>query len=422
MNKEISLRKILPVMFGFFIMGFVDIVGVSTSYVKNDFAGMNDTMVNLISLSCFLWFFLLSIPTGMLMNRIGRKKTVLLSFALHVAAMIVPLAAYDFTAVLIAFALIGIGNTLLQVSLNPLVTNVIAGDKLTGTLTLGQFVKAVSSFLGPIIAATVTGSFLGWKMIFPIYAAISLLALVWLWLTPIAEQKVASADISIGHTFSLLKDKYIVAFFIGILVLVGVDVGMGITFPKLLMERCNLPLTDAGMGNSVYFFARTVGAFLGGILLMKLPERKFFTASVFVALAGLAGMIFLHGLWSRPGLRGRIRNWLRQPFLDHLLDLDAARSRAGKRGFGPADRRRGGRRRHSPGAGRHHRRLRVAGCRHHRTERRMALSGFPHRRNQCPFEESLTPGISPTTLNGCIQRMHPFLLHKNSRIFRYGSR
>ena len=177
MNKEISLRKILPVMFGFFIMGFVDIVGVSTSYVKNDFAGMNDTMVNLISLSCFLWFFLLSIPTGMLMNRIGRKKTVLLSFALHVAAMIVPLAAYDFTAVLIAFALIGIGNTLLQVSLNPLVTNVIAGDKLTGTLTLGQFVKAVSSFLGPIIAAAVTGSFLGWKMIFPIYAAISLLAL-----------------------------------------------------------------------------------------------------------------------------------------------------------------------------------------------------------------------------------------------------
>lgn len=298
MNKEISLRKILPVMFGFFIMGFVDIVGVSTSYVKNDFAGMNDTMVNLISLSCFLWFFLLSIPTGMLMNRIGRKKTVLLSFALHVAAMIVPLVAYDFTAVLVAFALIGIGNTLLQVSLNPLVTNVITGDKLTGTLTLGQFVKAVSSFLGPIIAAAVTGSFLGWKMIFPIYAAISLLALIWLWLTPIAEQKVNSADISIGHTFSLLKDKYIVAFFIGILVLVGVDVGMGITFPKLLMERCNLPLTDAGMGNSVYFFARTVGAFLGGILLMKLPERKFFTASVFVALAGLVGMIFLHGLWA----------------------------------------------------------------------------------------------------------------------------
>ena len=285
-------------MFGFFIMGFVDIVGVATNYVKNDFADMNDTMVNLIALSCFLWFFLLSVPTGMLMNRIGRKKTVVLSFALHVAAMIVPVAAYDFTAVLVAFALVGIGNTLLQVSLNPLVTDVISSDKLTGTLTLGQFVKAVSSFLGPILVAAVVGSFFGWKMIFPIYAAVSLLALVWLWFTPIEEAKGAGADISLGNTFALLKDKYIVAFFVGILVLVGVDVGMGMTFPKVLMERCGLPLTEAGMGNSVYFFARTLGAFLGGIMLMKLPEQKFYVASVFIALLGLAGLIWAPGIGS----------------------------------------------------------------------------------------------------------------------------
>ncbi len=292
MDKRTSINKLLPVMFGFFIMGFVDIIGVATSYIKNDFAGMNDTMVNLISLSCFLWFLLLSVPTGALMNRIGRKKTVLLSFAMHVAAMIVPLIAYDFTAVLVAFALVGIGNTLLQVSLNPLVTNVISSDKLTGTLTLGQFVKAVSSFLGPILAAAVVGSFLGWKMIFPIYAAISLLALIWLWFTPIEETKIADAGISLGNTFALLRDKYIVAYFVGILVLVGVDVGMGMTFPKLLMERCGLPLTEAGMGNSVYFFARTLGAFLGGIMLMKLPEKRFYVASVFIALAGLAGLVF----------------------------------------------------------------------------------------------------------------------------------
>lgn len=297
MDKKLSLYTLLPVMFGFFIMGFVDIIGVATSYVKNDFM-MDDKVVNLISLSCFLWFFLLSIPTGMLMNRIGRKKTVLLSFAIHVVAMIVPLVAYDFTAVLIAFALIGIGNTLLQVSLNPLVTNVVANDKLTGTLTLGQFVKAVSSFLGPIIVAAVAGSVLGWKMVFPIYAGISLLALIWLSLTPIEEQKTSGSNITIGHTFALLKDKYIVAFFIGILVLVGVDVGMGMTFPKLLMERLNLPLEDAGMGNSVYFFARTLGAFLGGIMLLKLPEQKFFVASVFIALAGLLGLIFTDSLWA----------------------------------------------------------------------------------------------------------------------------
>lgn len=297
MKKEISMVKTLSVMFGFFVMGFVDIVGIATSYVKNDFSHLTDTMVNLISFSCFFWFLVLSIPTGMLMNRIGRKKTVLFSFAFHVLAMCMPLIAYDFISILIAFTLIGIGNTLLQVSLNPLVTDVVSSEKLTGTLTLGQFTKAVSSFIGPILAAWVAGSFLGWKMIFPIYAGLSFLALIWLWLTPIHEERKERKNVSFKVTLELFKDKYILAFFIGILVLVGVDVGINMTFPKFLMERCGLPLTDAGMGNSVYFFARTIGAFFGGILLMKCSERKFFIYSVWIALIGLILMTTLSNIW-----------------------------------------------------------------------------------------------------------------------------
>ena len=296
MNGKRFNQAILPVMSGFFIMGFVDIVGVATSYVKADFAGMNDKVAGLISLSCFLWFLILSIPTGMLMNRIGRKKTVLLSFLVTAIAMMVPLVNYSFPAVLVAFALLGIGNTILQVAQNPLVTNVVSPDKLTGTLTLGQFVKAISSFLGPILAAALAGSVLGWKMIFPVYAAVTLLAMIWLALSPVKEELIEKSEITFGRTFSLLKDKYIVLFFIGILVLVGVDVGMGVTFPKLLQERCGLPLEKAGMGNSVYFLARTVGAFLGRLVLLKYPTPKFFAGSVILALVSLAGMIFSKGL------------------------------------------------------------------------------------------------------------------------------
>lgn len=283
-------------MFGFFIMGFVDIVGIATNYVKADFAGMDDKVASLISLSCFLWFLILSIPTGMLMNRIGRKKTVLLSFAVTAVAMLIPILKYDFVCILVAFAMLGVGNTILQVALNPLVSSVVSSDKLTGTLTLGQFTKAVSSFLGPILAAMFAGSAFGWKAVFPTYSIITFLAMVWLALFPIQEQMVERSEISFGRTFSLLKDKYIVLFFVGILVLVGVDVGMGITFPKLLQERCSLPLEKAGLGNSVYFLARTVGAFLGGLILMKYPAGKFFTASSLVALAALVGLIFSKNL------------------------------------------------------------------------------------------------------------------------------
>lgn len=296
MQKSNSRLAVLPVMFGFFIMGFVDIVGIATNYVKADFAGMDDKVASLISLSCFLWFLILSIPTGMLMNRIGRKKTVLLSFAVTAVAMLIPILKYDFVCILVAFAMLGVGNTILQVALNPLVSSVVSSDKLTGTLTLGQFTKAVSSFLGPILAAMFAGSAFGWKAVFPTYSIITFLAMVWLALSPIQEQMVERSDISFGRTFSLLKDKYIVLFFVGILVLVGVDVGMGITFPKLLQERCSLPLEKAGLGNSVYFLARTVGAFLGGLILMKYPAGKFFTASSLVALAALVGLIFSNNL------------------------------------------------------------------------------------------------------------------------------
>lgn len=296
MQKSNSKFAVLPVMFGFFIMGFVDIVGVATSYVKADFAGMDDKVSGLISLSCFLWFLILSIPTGMLMNRIGRKKTVVVSFAITALAMLIPVLKYDFAFVLVAFAMLGIGNTMLQVALNPLVTNVVSAEKLTGTITLGQFIKAMSSFLGPILAAMFAGSVWGWKAIFPVYAAVTVLAMAWLAVSPIQEQLIEKSEITFARTFSLLMDKYIVLFFIGILVLVGVDVGMGVTFPKLLQERCSLPLEKAGMGNSVYFLARTVGAFLGGVVLMRFSASKFFTASSCLALVSLVGLIFSRNL------------------------------------------------------------------------------------------------------------------------------
>lgn len=283
-------------MFGFFIMGFVDIIGLAINYVKQDFVFLNDTLANLLAMSCFFWFLVLSIPTGMLMNKIGRKKTVLLSFAIQVIALGIPIMVYDFVWILVAFAFLGIGNTLLQVALNPLVTDVVSKEKLTGTLTLGQFVKAVCSFLGPIITSWASGVIFGWKLIFPIYAATSLIALVWLWLTPIKESK-KEESVSLHQTLGLFKDKYIVAFFVGILVLVGVDVGINTTFPKLLMEKCGLQLSEAGLGNSVYFFARTLGALGGGIFLLKYSETKFFRYSVLLALVGLAGMLVTESLW-----------------------------------------------------------------------------------------------------------------------------
>jgi Fucose permease len=297
MNNEKSYSKVLPVLFGFFIMGFVDVVGISTNYVKQDFA-LNDTLANLLPMMVFLWFAVFSVPTGLMMNRLGRKQTVMVSMVFTFIAMLIPFIAYNFVIVLIAFAFLGIGNTILQVSLNPLLTNVVRGDRLTSSLTLGQFIKAIASFLGPVIAGVAAGSLGNWKYIFPAFAFVTLIATLWLLITSISEEQAKVSSSSFGSCFSLLKDKTILMLFLGILFVVGVDVGLNTSIPKFLMEKCQISLDKAGLGTSLYFVARTLGAFLGAILLVKLSARKFFIASMIVALIAMIVMLKLTNLWS----------------------------------------------------------------------------------------------------------------------------
>lgn len=295
MKDNYSLIKLLPVLFGFFIMGFVDVVGIATNYVKQDFA-LSDTLANMLPMTLFLWFAVLSVPTGLLMNKLGRKKTVLLSMAITLAAMLFPLFSYSFPMILIAFAFLGIGNTIIQVSLNPLLTNVVRAERLTSSLTLGQFIKAIAAFLGPIIAGYAASRLGNWKLIFMVFAIVTVLSGLWLAFTRINEEAVANTS-SFGASFGLLRDKTIFLLFMGIVCAVGVDVGLNTTIPKFLMERCNIPLEQAGLGTSLYFVARTIGTFAGAVLLVKLSGRKFFIISMFVAIPALLAMLFMDQVW-----------------------------------------------------------------------------------------------------------------------------
>lgn len=284
--KKNSLSLILPVMFGFLAMGFIDMIGLVTNNVRADF-NMSDGLVNTISLSCYLWFLLLSIPVGMALTKWGRKKMVLLSLAIHVVALLLPYLYYGFASVLVAFSLIGIGNTILQVAMNPLVTDVVNSERVTSTITFGQATKAFGSIVAPFIAMWTAVSLGKWQLLFPIYAGLSLLGLVWLWLTPIQEQVQEQKKTGFKDTLVLLKDKDILAFFWGIVVLVAADVAVNMTLPRLMTDQFGLSTEKANLCNSLYFLARTVAAFAGGALLLKVSDKKFFAAGCWMALLGL---------------------------------------------------------------------------------------------------------------------------------------
>ncbi|MFB6343238.1 sugar MFS transporter [Saccharicrinis sp. FJH62] len=311
MAQKTNYAKILPVLFGFFVMGFCDVVGITSAHVKEDLLGayspeFRDTLSNLIPVALFSMFLIFSIPTGMLMNKIGRKKTVVLSNIITIIAMFIPLIDYTFIMSLIAFALLGIANTILQVSLNPLLTNVVQGDKLTSSLTAGQFVKAISSFSAPFIAAFAASQLDNWQYIFPIYAVITLLSTIWLMATPIVEEPIEAEVNTFGNVMALLKDKTIFLLFLGILFVVGVDVGINTASPKILMERAGLDSITAGYGPSVYFALRTLGTFLGAFLLAKYASSKFYKINIIIAVLALVALIFVNEKYLIFGLYGVI--------------------------------------------------------------------------------------------------------------------
>jgi len=293
MNNKNTLTQLIPVMLAFFTMGFVDLVGIATNYIKSDFA-LNDTMANLMPSMVFLWFLIFSVPTGMLMNRIGRRKTVLLSIVVTIMALLVPLLHYSFAMMLIAFSLLGIGNTLMQVSLNPLVSNIVSGDRLASTLTFGQFVKAIASFLAPIIAAWAVIRFGDWKMLFPIFAVIAIIAVIALNFTKVKEIPVEHQS-TFGECFALLKDSSILMLFLGIMMHVGIDVGINTTAPKLLIERTGMALAQAGYATSIYFLFRTVGSLSGAFILAKYSSKTFFLVSITMIGLAILGLFFVQG-------------------------------------------------------------------------------------------------------------------------------
>ena len=291
MSKTTSFyAKLIPVMLCFFAMGFVDLVGIASNYVKADL-NLSDSQANIFPSLVFFWFLIFSVPTGILMNRIGRKKTVLLSLVVTFVSLLLPIFGDSYGLMLCSFSLLGIGNALMQTSLNPLLSNIISGDKLASSLTFGQFVKAIASFLAPYIAmwgatCAIPQFGLGWRVLFPIYMVIAILAILWLSATPIEEEKPDKAS-GFVDCLKLLGNPFIILCFLGIMCHVGIDVGTNTTAPKILMERLGMTLDEASFATSLYFIFRTIGCFSGAIILQKVSSKLFFIISVICMLAAM---------------------------------------------------------------------------------------------------------------------------------------
>ena len=319
-NSSNSKKTLIPVMIAFFTMGFVDLVGSVSNNMQEDF-GLSDSAANFFPSLVFFWFLIFSVPTGMLMNKIGRKKTVLISIIITTLAVFLPLfdgfmptKESQLWLMYISFSLLGIGNAVMQTSINPLVTMIVKGH-LASTLTFGQFVKAIASFIAPLIAswgATTTAPLLGlsWRILFLLFFVVGMIATLSLAFTRIEEEPIESEASGFADCLKMLGSPLILLSFIGIMCHVGIDVGTNAVAPKILFERLGTDgdtLSKFEYATSLYFAFRTLGCFTGSIIMRKLNIRTFFT--IIVVMMGLAMVGFVFGteqweLWAAIALVG----------------------------------------------------------------------------------------------------------------------
>lgn len=274
-TQKINLKKIAPVLMAFFVMSFVDLVGIGVDRVSKDMS-LSATLAQLIPSAAFLWFLLLSVPVGVMQSRLGKRFMLNIGMGVTALGLLVPFFFYSYSMVLAGFALLGIGNTIVQVSANPLLVDVVPGNRTSSFLSFSQFIKAIGSMLGAPMAAIMTARFGDWKLLFLVFGIVSILSVLWLGAVKIDESKQDEFKASLGSSFKLLGNGFVLLMVLSIFLVVGVDVGFNSNSGQFLIKHFGIDSTAAESGRSVYFFGRMLGTFAGAIMLTRISSRKFF--------------------------------------------------------------------------------------------------------------------------------------------------
>jgi len=259
----------------FFVMSFVDLVGIGVDRVSKDMS-LSATLAQLIPSAAFLWFLLLSVPVGVMQSRLGKRNMLNIGMGVTALGLLVPFFFYTFEMVLVGFALLGIGNTIVQVSANPLLTDVVPGNRAASFLSFSQFVKAIGSMLGAPLAALLAARFGDWKLLFLVFGIVSILSVLWLGAVKIDESKTEEFKATIGSSIKLMGNTFVFLMVLSIFLVVGVDVGFNSNSGQFLIKKFGIEQVAAESGRSVYFLGRMLGTFSGAILLTKVSARKFF--------------------------------------------------------------------------------------------------------------------------------------------------
>jgi fucose permease len=296
----------------FFIISFLtNILGALNPSVSKSF-DLTETMAGFLPFSFFIAYGVMSIPSGVILERLGAKKMMLIAFVLAFAASILFAGLPSFGLFLFSLFTIGTGMAVLQVVINPLLRVSGGEEHYAFNSVIAQLIFGAASFVSPqVYSWLVTGiaqdtdkqssiihfiagfvpADMSWVSIYWIFALLSLLMLVLIFLPKFPKVELAD-DEKAGSKESyleLFKNKYVILYFLGIFAYVGTEQGISYWMSKFLQVYHGYDYETIGanaVGN--FWGLMTIGGILGLILLKIMDSKivlKLFTIAAIISLS-----------------------------------------------------------------------------------------------------------------------------------------
>lgn len=301
MNNDLQTTsgnlKSFPIFLAFLCMGFGDVVGTLVGFAKESFE-LSNTMAQLIPMMGFIMFGILSVPTGILQDKKGKKFVLILGLIIALIGLIIPL--FGLTAyglLLVSILLLGAGGAIIQVAGNPIMRDVSPPGKYSRNLSLGQFIKAIGSLSGPVLPV-VAVVWIGldkenaWLILFPVYSAVILITIVAIIFLKTKSQNVQKIErASLKSSFALMKNKYVLIMVLGVFLYVGAEVSMNSGIATYLNDKFGLDISStATLGIGFFFTALMLGRLLGAIILNWMNAKKFFLITSIISVISILGL------------------------------------------------------------------------------------------------------------------------------------
>ena len=307
-----SFYLLILIFLVFFAISFLtNILGSINPNVTDSFK-LSGTMTGMLPFSFFIAYAIMSIPSGMFVQKFGEKKSLILAWILAFAGALIFSSFPKFPVFLGSLFLIGSGMALLQVALYPLLRVVGGEEHFAFNSVIAQLVFGAASFLSPFVysylvtnlgnPASEGGFFidliskltpldLPWVSIYLVFSAVSFLMLVIILSTkfPAVVRKEDEVVGAWETHLQLFKNRTVILFFLGIFAYVGAEQGIANWISEFLRTYHGLtPEVEGARTVGLFWGMMTVGCLLG-LGLLKIMDSKLvlgiFTSAALIILS-----------------------------------------------------------------------------------------------------------------------------------------